>query len=240
MPKAAPKEAKRGSFRKVSTKKYLIAGVITFLIFSLGLTLGMIFEEQRYNWAEDINQEQDVNYLSLQLQFLYLSALEEEQNCPVLLGTLQQSVDELGKSLSKILTFEKENSISQSDYKTLERRYTLDNLRYWILADQAKEQCDLDIASILYFYSDDCASCPGQGTILTYFKKVFGEKVLIFPINVDLEDHEPMVGIATSLHDIQTLPTIIIEDEKYEGIVKKNQLQTIICNTLEDTQECQA
>jgi hypothetical protein len=239
MSKITKKEATKASFRTISTKKYLIAGVITFLIFSLGLTLGMIFEEQRYNWAEDINQEQDVNYLSLQLQFLYLNALEEEKNCPVLLQTLQQSVDELSESLSKILQFEKQNSISASDYKTLERRYTLDNLRYWILADQAKTSCDLDIVSILYFYSDTCDTCPGQGTILTYFKKVFGEKVLIFPINIDLQEYEPMVEIATALHEITQVPTIIIEGEKYEGIVKKNQLQSIICNTLESAPECQ-
>jgi hypothetical protein len=228
----------KSSFRKISTKKYVIAGVITFLIFSLGLTLGMVFEEQRYNWADDINQEQDVNYLSLQLQFLFLSAFENEHNCPVLLSTLQQSVDELSKSLSKILDFEKQNSLSQDDYTILERRYTLDNLRYWILADRAKESCDLDIVSILYFYSETCESCPGQGTILTYFKKVFGEQVLIFPINVDLKETEPMVKIATSMHDVQDLPTLIIEKEKYTGIVKKNDLQEIICDVLKTSPEC--
>ena len=40
--------------------------------FSLGLTLGLVLEEQRYNLVEDLNQEQDVKYLSLQLQYLYL------------------------------------------------------------------------------------------------------------------------------------------------------------------------
>ena len=229
---------KNTSFRKISTKKYVIAGVITFLIFSLGLTLGMVFEEKRYNWAEEINQEQDVNYLSLQLQFLFLSALENEQSCPVLLGTLQQSVDELSKSLSKILDFEKQNSISEKDYVILERRYTLDNLRYWILANQAKTRCDLDIVSILYYYTDTCESCPGQGTILTYFKKVFGEQVLIFPINVELKNTEPMVQISTAMHKITTIPTLVIEEQKYTGIVKKNTLQSIICSELTYSDQC--
>jgi hypothetical protein len=230
---------KSSRFRKISKDKYVITFVITFLIFSLGLTLGMVFEENRYNWAESINQEQDLQYLSLQLQYLFLNTFESEQSCPVLLTTLQESVNDLTGSLQKILDFEKENSINEEEYEQLERRYTLDNIRYWLLANEAKESCDLDIVSILYFYSDECQSCPGQGTILTYFKKLFGEDVLVFPINVDMNEIEPTAKIVTSLHNVTELPTLIIGGERYNGIVKKNQLQEIICSILEHKEECQ-
>ena len=203
----------QSSFRKISKSKYIMAGVITFIIFLLGLSLGLLLEEQRYNKAEEISQEQETRYLSLQLQYLLLSTFESQsdENCAILFSALQDAIDDLSGSLAKIIDYEKENSINENDYLLISRIYTLDNLRYWLLSDEAKESCDLNIVSILYFYSDDCPSCPNQGTILTYFKKLLGEQLLVFPINLDLKDDEPMVEAVMSLYDIDKYPTIVIE-----------------------------
>ncbi len=231
-------EKQSSKFRQISKGKYIMAGILTFLIFSLGLTMGIILEEMRYNEAQEINEEQDVNYISLQLQYLMLTSFEDQSNCPVLLTTLQDTIDDLSGSLSKIIDYEKENSISSDDYQLISRRYTLDNLRYWLMAEKAKESCDLDMVSILYFYSDDCPSCPNQGTVLSYFKKLMGDQLLVFPINLDLREDEAMIEIMMSLYNVTKYPTIIIEGEKYEGVTKKNDLQEIICANLENSDAC--
>ncbi|MBT3297476.1 hypothetical protein HN385_00975 [archaeon] len=232
-------EKQSSRFREISKGKYIMAGVLTFLIFSLGLTMGIILEEMRYNEAQEINEEQDVSYLSLQLQYLMLTSFEDQSNCPVLLTTLQDSIDELSGSLSKIIDYEKENSISSDDYLLISRRYTLDNLRYWLMAEKAKESCQLDMVSILYFYSDDCPSCPNQGTILSYFKKLMGDQLLVFPINLDLREDEAMIEVMMSLYNVTKFPTIIVEGDKYEGVIKKNDLQEIICSNLESSDACE-
>jgi len=233
------KVEKKSSFRKISKDKYIIAGILTFLIFALGLSMGIILEEMRYNKAEAINQEQDISYLSLQLQYLFLTTFESQENCPVLFTTLRTTIDDLSGSLAKIIEYEKENSINEDDYELISRRYTLDNLRYWVLAERAKESCNLDIVPVLYFYSDDCPSCPNQGTVLTYFKKLLGDQLLVFPINVDLKDEEPMVEIVMSLYEVDKVPSLVIEGEKYEGVIKKNDLQDIICANLDSSEECE-
>ena len=229
---------KNSGFRKISKDKYVIAGVMTFLIFSLGLTLGFIIEDHRYSLIEEVNMEQDVNYLSLQMQYLYLNAFSNQDNCPMLAATLKTTVKDLSDSLGEVISFEEEKDISEARRNAIMRRYTLDNLRYWLLARESEQKCDLDIVPILYFYATACPSCPNQGTILTYFKNLFGEQVLVFPINLDLIEEEPMVEIAASQFEISKYPTIIINNKKYEGVIRKDQLQELICESLQDSEHC--
>src|SRR3989344_5438870 len=167
------------NFRKISKEKYILAGIISLLVFTLGLTLGIILEDYRYTLVQEINQEQDVNYLSLQLQYVYLSAFSSHNNCPILSATLKKTIKDLSESLEEVISFQEEDKISSKRELLVQRRYVIDNLRYWILAQESKQRCNLDIVPIIYFYSRECASCPDQGSILTFFKNVFGEKVLI-------------------------------------------------------------
>ncbi|MBI2665038.1 hypothetical protein HYX12_00260 [Candidatus Woesearchaeota archaeon] len=226
------------SFRKISKGKYIIAGILTFLIFSLGLALGMVLEDYRYNLVEEINGEQEANYLSLQLQYLYLNSFSEYDNCPILSATLKKAVVDLDNTLSQVVAYEEEKDISSKRKEIIQRRYVLDNLRYWLLAKESKQKCDLDIVPIIYFYTEDCPSCPNQGTILSYFKNVFGERVLVFPINLKLNEQEPMVEVVSSLFEVDSYPSLVIDHKKFEGVVKKEQLQKIICDSLENAPEC--
>lgn len=233
-------ETKREDLRKISTDKYIVAGIITILIFGLGLTLGIILDDYRYKVVEEVNMEQEVKYLSLQAQYLYLTAFDSYGNCPILSGALKDTVEDLSDSLSEVIASEEEKSVSDTRRNVITRRYLLDNLRYWLLAKESKERCNLDIVPILYFYSSECPSCPNQGTILTYFKKVFGEQVLVFPINLDFRDQETMVNIVMNQFNVTKYPTIVIDNKKYEGVVSKDQLQEIICNSLRSSTSCTA
>jgi hypothetical protein len=225
--------------RKISKDKYILAGVLTALIFLLGLSLGFLFEDYRYKVVEEINSEQEVNYLSSQMQYLYLNTFRDYDNCPILSTTLKRAVVDLSESLEEVVTYEEEKNIASSRKESIQRRYLLDNLRYWLLAKESKTQCNLNIAPILYFYASDCPSCPNQGTILTYFKTLFGEQVLVFPINLDLREKEPMVEIVTLMYNVTRYPTLVIDDTKYEGVVKQEELYKVICTSLNrDSPQC--
>ena len=225
--------------RTLSKDKYILAAVITFLIFALGLTLGFIINEKRYDLIEEVNMEQEAKYLSLQVQYLYLNSFRSYNNsCPVLSATLKETVQDLSDTLSEVIAYEEEEKVTDKRKDIVMRRYALDNLRYWLLAQEGKRECNLDLVTILYFYSSDCPSCPNQGTILTYFKKQFGEKVLIFPINLDYRSQEPMIEIAMAQFDITKYPTIVIDGKKYEGVIKTEELQQIICKSLKNSEHC--
>ena len=238
-PEKSPDKMKEKSWRTISTDKYIIAGIITGLIFFLGLTLGLIFEDARYGLVQQINQDQEVRYQSLQLQYLFLTSYNNQNNCPVLTTTLQETITDLSDSLSEVVTYEEENKGTESQKIAVQRRYLIDNLRYWLLAKESKQKCQMDVLPVLYFYQKNCANCPQQGTILTYFKNSLEDKLLVFPINLDLADSEPMAKIMKSQFNVTQFPTIVVNDQKYEGMVDKQKMQEIICSSLKEIPLCQ-
>jgi hypothetical protein len=68
---------------------------------------------------------------------------------------------------------------------------------------------------------------------------MYQEKLLVFPINLDMESQEASLGILKSIYNITMLPSITVEDKKYEGVVSKEELGKIICDNFENKSLCQ-
>jgi hypothetical protein len=222
---------KAPSRRKISRNTYIIAAVFTILIFSLGLALGWIIDMERLRWSDSLNTKFDVDYKRLQFQSMYLNYINNDNtSCSVLYGTLDNAISDLDYSLETFQQYEKQSKINKEDFQLIKRRYLLDNLRYWLIARETKAKCSFDVVTILYFYSENnCPQCPNLGVVLTYYKKKLDQDLLIFPINVDLEKDENVIELLRKQYGVYSLPTLVIEDTKYEGYMDKDQLGSIIC-----------
>ena len=225
--------------RKVIKSNYIIAIFFTIIIFFLGLTLGFLFDNLRLSYVESLNKESEVDYLSLQFQYLYLTSLEDaNSSCTVLRSAMEKSISDLSESLEDFIAFKKNTRINKAQYEIIGRRYILDNLKYLLLSKRTKEECDLDVVNVLYFHSTKyCATCPDQGVILTYFKKLFKDSLLVFPIDVDYGAKEPMISILLDQYGITEYPSLVIEDKKYSGLVSNTKLKKIICDSFKDEKE---
>jgi hypothetical protein len=226
--------------RKISIEKYIIAAVITFFVFMSGVLLGLLMDNARANVSEQKTKEQEVSYNSIQFQYLLLSELQrKEEVCPVISIALQEAVKELSKSLDEFQQYEKDSRSSKETFELIHRKYVLDNLRYWLLASKSKSLCNMQILPILYFYSTKtCQICPDQGTALTYYKKKFGDTVLIFPIDFDMAEKETTIEILRARYNVTKFPTLIIDNEKYEGLIETKDLGNIICSKLKANPLC--
>ena len=217
--------------RTLSLSRILVALIIAALIFCLGVALGFLLDGQRIQWMQYQSQQQKSDYESLQwqysvglrletrrsqqksdyesLQWQYLfltSSTDKNQTCVVLQAALEKSIVDLGASLDKIQSYKKESQINQEDYDVIERLYLINNLNYWLLASKTKKECGEDYITILYFFSEkSCPSCPDQGVILTYYKKMYQEKLLVFPINLDVENQEASIGILRNIYNISMI-----------------------------------
>lgn len=228
--------------RQISTNRMITAGVITFLIFALGMLLGMVMDYERVQYMENQYFEHELDYRSLQLQFSFLSSVEDEGDkaCAAFEGAIKGAVAELSDSLEQVEQYQELSRTQRKDYEQIERRYILDNIRYWLIMRETKDFCPNDRLSILYFYSaDDCPNCPDQGVILTYFKKRFGEQLLVFPINIDVADDEPVIEVIKSTFNITAYPSIVVGETPFTGVVSKEELAPIICEGMGlDEEEC--
>ena len=211
--------------RSVNVTRHLTAFVITVLIFVIGLLIGLNLTNERIEVSENFARQQKADYDSLQLQFLYL----QEGSCPVLEETLEHNINDLETQRAKIEEYIRDSS--REEFKLLEREYMLSELRYWLLAKQAKQDCESDTVSVLYFYSDvegECNDCSAQGLVLSYLKNIFKDRLLVFSIDVNVQD--PLLNILKESEGINTLPALIIEEDKTYGLKDRDELKQIICD----------
>lgn len=224
--------------RKLSAKRHAVSGIITALIFVLGLSLGVIYEDAKLAQNEEKLKNQEIDLSSIQLQYFYLNELFQEDNsCPVLTTALTDSTEKLGESLEKIESAIKENTNNVEENKRIQRTYLQDNLRYWMLSKNIKDKCNRNIVNILYFYSEECDICPNQGVILSYFKKKYLEDILIFPINTNIE--EDMIELIKAQYNVTAYPSIVINGITYTGVIEKEELGEIICSEFGNQTVCE-
>ena len=219
--------------RQIYLRTYVAVGFIAFLIFSLGFLISAQIDNERISRVERDTQLQELNYKSLQFQQLYINTLTNNtESCPVFELSLQSSINTLTDSLERMEAYKSSATFSQDEFDDISRTYVLDNLRYWLFAKKTKELCSLDFVTIMYFYSDtNCGICPDQGVVLSYFKKMFGDRLLVFPINADLEGTEASIPMLQKRYNVTEYPTIIVGEEKYSGVISKSELLPIICSS---------
>ncbi len=227
---------------KLDVWRYIAAGIITIIIFSLGLMLGMLIDIQRAEWAKSEISKQEVELLSLNLQNQILMNLETRSNstCKALKVALTDAVVNLNKALDKFIKYKQEAQINPDKDNLIEREYAIANIRYWLIARNYKRYCQpADLVTILYFYSDNCERCPDQGVLLTYFKRLFGERLLVFPIHSDIKEQEHLISMLEVYYNITSYPSIVIEDKVYPGVFSRDLLKQLICNSfLQPQPEC--
>ncbi|MBI3412930.1 MAG: hypothetical protein HY051_02505 [Candidatus Aenigmarchaeota archaeon] len=213
--------------RKLRTGRYVAAFVITLLIFVLGFILGAATSEKKILEIEQLSRQQEADFGSLQFQFSYLESVPQEGSCVVLSRTLESNLKTLGPSLKKIEGYEATGDVTNANYIILKRKYTIANLRYWLLAEKSKKLCGTDEASILYFFERDCEKCKDQGYILEQLKRRLGDSLLIFPIDASIE--EPVTDILRAQYKIYGFPSLVIEGTTYSSYMSMQQILAEIC-----------
>lgn len=213
--------------RKISKKRFFLAFVLTSFIFIIGMLVGFTLTEGRTGYLEDIAYKQKLDYESLQLQSLYLDISASNASCSVFNNILETSLNDVGSAQAKVDLYMKESS--KESYTTIKRDYILAQMRYWLLNKKTAEYCKKEHVSLLYFYSNDkCVECGAQGTILSYLKEKLKDKLLVFSLDVDFKN-EPMIGLLRKTYNITKVPSIVIEEKVFGGLIDKENLVDSIC-----------
>ncbi|MBN2458061.1 hypothetical protein JXB31_02935 [Candidatus Woesearchaeota archaeon] len=226
--------------RKLNKQNYYIAAILTLAIFVLGLLLGLVIEEKRTRYVEDKYEENRIIYSSSQLQYDFLSMLDDKDLCPGVYKTFYTNVEELETIRIKLESYSEDAMLNKESFELLEREYLLQEIRYWMLARKTQELCKNDIVTVLNFFSSDseCPRCNEQNFILTYLKKKFGDRLLIFSFNCEVVK-EPMVEILMSTYGVSEFPALVIEGKTFQGFNDKEKLMEIICSGFNNLQpEC--
>src|SRR3989344_2365232 len=224
--------------RKLSLKKYLLAFILTIIIFSGGILVGIIIENARLENAKQRTLSEKVGLLSLQLQQRYIDS--GIADCKSLNKILETNLNELGKKMELIMDYEKKSFFNQEEFDLQLRDYFLTEIQYFLISQEIDRQCSQDNIKILYFYDEN--KYDTQGSILGYLKNKFGENILIFSFNSEFKE-EPMISLLLTSYKINQFPSIVIENEIFLGHQEVEELQKTICGDLQRigkniTKEC--
>ena len=194
-------------------KKYIIAFIITAIIFGTAIAASNYFNNKRIEEIESIESKIAIDILSLETQFDLL----EELSCDEVLENPLLS-SELG-SLGERLDFtERALGAENPEVLKLKQSYSLLEIKDYLLIKKISEKCDnFDPVFVFYFYSNagDCPDCIREGHVLTALKQKYPElRVYSFDYHLDVSALKTLITINKITPE---LPALVIEDAAYQG-----------------------
>ncbi|TKJ17362.1 hypothetical protein CEE44_02400 [Candidatus Woesearchaeota archaeon B3_Woes] len=226
----------KGTYERViSKRRFALSLILTSFIFLIGILVGYTLTAERTDYLEEISYKQKIDYESLQLQSLYLDLSATNVSCHIFNKILETSLNDVGKAQSKVDFYIQETS--KKSYTELKRGYLLAQIRYWLLNQKIKENCQAEHVSVLYFYSnEECVECGAQSTVLSYLKEKLKDRLLVFSLDADFRN-EPMVGVLKQTYNITKIPSVVIEDSVFDKLIGKDDLIQEICKNYKEKPE---
>ena len=109
--------------RQISIRNYIVAGIITLLVFVTGIMLGVTTSESRVSFSEEQISIHRLELDSLQLQYLFIDQQNAQSNCAAISLALEDNVKKLAVLGDKIETFSKD--INFNEYPSIKSSYNL-------------------------------------------------------------------------------------------------------------------
>lgn len=203
----------------VDGKKYLVAFLITALIFATAVFVSSVLADKKLEDVKAIENRVALDILSSETQF----ALLEETSCKdIKPGFLSKELGSLGEKLSYV---ENQSGFNSGEVWSLKRSYFLLEIKDYLLMKRLTEKCGIKPTFILYFYSDEdrCKDCEKMGYVLTALRDKYPDlRVYSFDYDFDVEAIRTLI----SIYKVEpNLPALAISGNVHYGYRPLEQLE---------------
>ena len=205
--------------------------LITILLFTVGILINYGMDFVR---IESIVDVMSAHELSRDAYFIETEFTElfGGNRCKIMqerIIGLKYEIQQVGADLSSYSSF---SFFKKKDFDYLKRKYFLLELRFLALVHQINKDCGNPYVPIVFFYEIDNDPSERQGFILDELSKHFKKQVVVLSLDKDYKD-EPLVELLTKKYNVTSAPTLIINEQKFEGLKYKKELKSIINEILE-------
>ena len=208
--------------RRARWGSYLVAFLITALMFATALYVSNYFNNARISDIRATQDDISTDILSLETQFDLLS----EHSCGDIAENtiLPSELTSLGNQLS-YMEAEGGNADEVTRLKSL---YSVLEIKDYLLMQQLAAKCNLKPVFILYFYSNtgNCADCENQGYVLTSLSETYPQlRVYSFDYNLGVGALQTLI----SIDNVQDkLPALVINGKVYYGFKTTSDIEKIL------------
>lgn len=203
------------------TRNALFALLITVAIIATVLYAVNFLNQQRVAELRAIEDQLTTDTLSIETQF----ALLEEAPCEDIAAgtTLSQEVGGVGDRLAYA-----EERLGNTDPEVLrlKDRYTLLQIRDYLLTKRLSETCNVAPTVALYFYSNvagECVDCDRAGYALSYLRQTYPAlRVYSFDYHLDLAALRTLISVVKVEPQF---PAFVIEGKRTYGFTSLEDLE---------------
>ena len=202
-------------------KSFYITLIFTTSLFLLALLLNHGIDYIRIDKINNILKENENTLLAQITKEEFLTELKEESCSKIKINELKEQIAE---TESRIGAYKKISLFNQKEFEILQRKHIFSQLKLYSLIKNMK--CEEKIIPLLFFYEEEQEDSSRQGFILQELAKVYEENTALISLNANYD--ESLVEEMTRTFNITTTPTIIIEEEKLEGIHFEAEIKKIL------------
>ena len=204
--------------RRISWNIYLIALIISIIIFGVGIMVGLQIEKSvSESLMTDITNTRQ-SMTSVETMMLsedspeFCSFFMEEMN------NFDNETASLGQQIGYMEEHRGEDATLKSEYMTLE-------LRDYLLVKRIDKLCDTKTNTILYFLdSVMCSDCLSQGSELTKARQNASIRVYSFDMTVN----NTAINVLKNSFNVSNYPSLVINGKLYAGSLNSEEIDQIV------------
>ncbi len=198
----------------LQSKKHVFwqALFVTILVFSLGIVIGIYFEQMRVDESNILFYESEIALFDA----FALSKLPEAGNfsCDNLVGANLKFADRIYNEARVLEKYDESSKITQS-LKSIHRKYDLLRTILWMNVIDVEGECNID--SVVYFYVYDTEDIGVKSEqvvfsrVLRDLKEDKGGELILIPIAVDSEISS--LDYLLDVYGVDEFPSILVNEE---------------------------
>jgi len=204
--------------------KYILAFVITVLLFGIIFYINNALEDQRISSVKKIQDQLSLDILSSETQFDLL----KDASCKNVDGSiLSQEINSLAAKLSYLEANDQNGADTEVAY--LKKYYSLLQIKDFLLMKQLGDKCKSKPIAVLYFYGKkaDCPDCEKMGYVLTYLRENYPQlRIYSFDANLDLSAIKTLKSVYKI--DEHKLPAVVYNETVSVGFRTIDEMKVII------------
>jgi hypothetical protein len=226
--------------RKIGISIYIKTLIISIAIFSLGLLIGAYIENFFVSDLSARTTAMENSVSEIELEMLYFQELPTVESCNFLNAIVRKTNSNLDTLAQDLVRYsDKSILFTTEDVRNIKTTYTSLLIKDWLFQGKISKTCGTSAVTVLYFYSaEGCDDCITQGNVLTLLKETFKDKLMVFPIDTEIE--LSMIDILKERFGATSTPNLVIGGKTYKRIVGLAELKNLICAELPQIEECKS
>ena len=210
---------------KINWRVYITAAIITLVVFSLGVGLGFMVSNQKYDIINSDLETLKLNQRDIETE-LQLTNTLGSNSCNTLNYEIEKTATQSAELGQKLNYYDAE-MIKNSEVSTIKRNYIINLIQLWSYWELFKKNCNSSVNTVLYFYAiKNCDECQAQGFVLSFLKDKYPDKIMTFAL--DKDEGLYSLNLLKNTYNVTKAPTLIINNKKYEGLKDINQLKDLL------------